>query len=99
MGFGKPKWLADFFAVTTANCFDEIEDNAADASIRSISNITLAGFYTSDQPSMNIVKGGRSIARGQGCCAGCRPYKSRLLGQLYVDDGCAQSSCEGGSQT
>jgi hypothetical protein len=32
----KPKWPADFFAVKIANCFDKIEDNAADARVRSI---------------------------------------------------------------
>jgi hypothetical protein len=32
----KPKWLADFFAVTIANCFDEIEDNVIDPSVCSI---------------------------------------------------------------
>jgi len=32
----KPKWPADFFAVKIADCFDEIEDNAADARVRTI---------------------------------------------------------------
>ena len=31
-----PKWPADFFAVDVAKCFDEVEDNAGEARVRSI---------------------------------------------------------------
>ena len=31
-----PKWPAHFFAVDIANCFDEVEDNAGEARVRSI---------------------------------------------------------------